>query len=289
MNRMKTALLLAALTGLLLAIGNWFGGKGGMLLMFMVSIAMNFGSYWFSDKIVLNMYGAREVTGREAPELYEIVANLARKAQMPMPKVYIMDTEMPNAFATGRDPEHAAVAATSGILRILNRDELEGVMAHELAHVKNRDTLISTIVATMAGVISMIANMVQWAAMFGGLSGRNEDEEDSGSLVQSLALMIVVPLAATLIQLGISRSREFLADESGGRLSGKPLALASALQKLEYYAAHRTMPEATPATAHLFIVNPLKSGAWLASLFSTHPTTAQRTEKLQALAQRLGR
>jgi heat shock protein HtpX len=171
MNRMKTVLLLATLTGLLLAIGNWFGGQGGMMIMFLVSMAMNFGSYWFSDKIVLNMYGAREVTARETPELYEIVVNLARKAKMPMPKVYMMDTDMPNAFATGRDPEHAAVAATTGIMRILNREELEGVMAHELAHVRNRDTLISTIVATLAGMISMIANMAQWAAIFGGLWG----------------------------------------------------------------------------------------------------------------------
>lgn len=291
MNRMKTVLLLAALTGLLLAIGNWFGGKGGMLIMFLMSVVMNFGSYWFSDKIVLNMFGAREVTVQEAPELYEIVVNLARKATMPMPKVYIMDTEMPNAFATGRDPEHAAVAATTGILRILNREELEGVMAHELAHVRNRDTLISTIVATLAGMISMIANMAQWAAMFGGF-GRNNDEEQEngvGGIIGSVLLMVVAPLAATLIQLGISRTREFLADESGGLLTGNPQALASALQKLEYYAKHQTLPAATPATAHMFIVNPLKGGDWLVSLFSTHPTTAQRAAKLQELAQRLGR
>lgn len=209
-----------------------------------------------------------------------------------MPKVYIMETDMPNAFATGRDPEHAAVAATTGILRILNREELEGVMAHELAHVKNRDTLISTIVATLAGMISMIANMAQWAAIFGGFGRSNDgDEQDSGAggLIGSLLLIVVAPLAAMLIQLGISRSREFLADESGGRLTGNPLALASALQKLEYYARHQTLPAATPATAHMFIVNPLKGGDWLASLFSTHPTTAQRAAKLQELAQRLGR
>ncbi|SDE54976.1 zinc metalloprotease HtpX [Sporomusa acidovorans] len=291
MNRMKTVLLLATLTGVLLAIGNWFGGKGGMLVMFLLSVAMNFGSYWFSDKIVLNMYGAREVTAQEAPILYEIVVNLARKAKMPMPKVYIMDTEMPNAFATGRDPEHAAVAATTGILRILNREELAGVMAHELAHVRNRDTLISTIVATLAGMISMIANMAQWAVLFGGF-GRNNDEEQEngvGGIIGSLLLMVVAPLAATLIQLGISRTREFLADESGGLLTGNPQALANALQKLEYYAKHQTLPAVTPATAHMFIVNPLKGGDWLANLFSTHPTTAQRAVKLQELAQRLGR
>lgn len=291
MNRMKTVLLLAALTGLLLAIGNWFGGRGGMLIMFLVSVAMNFGSYWFSDKIVLNMYGAREVTAREAPQFFEIVVNLARKAKMPMPRVYIMDTDMPNAFATGRDPEHAAVAATTGILRLLNREELEGVMAHELAHVRNRDTLISTIVATLAGMISMIAHMAQWAAMFGGF-GRSSDEEQeggAGAIIGSVALIVLAPLAAALIQLGISRSREFLADESGGQLTGKPQALASALEKLEYYAKHQTLPAATPATAHMFIVNPLKGGDWLVGLFSTHPTTAQRVEKLQALAQRLNR
>lgn len=289
MNRMKTVFLLAMLTGLLLAIGNWFGGQSGMMIMFLVSVAMNFGSYWFSDKIVLNMYGAREVTAREAPELYEIVVGLARKAKMPMPKVYIMENEMPNAFATGRDPEHAAVAATTGILRILNREELEGVMAHELAHVRNRDTLISTIVATLAGMISMIANMAQWAAIFGGFGGRNDQENSGGGMLQTLLLVVVAPIAAMLIQLGISRSREFLADESGGLLTGKPQALASALQKLEYYSKNRTLPAATPATAHMFIINPLKGGDWLASLFSTHPTTAQRAEKLQKLAQRLGR
>ncbi|MCE5284584.1 MAG: zinc metalloprotease HtpX [Pelosinus sp.] len=294
MNHMKTVLLLASLTGLLLAIGNLFGGRGGMMIMFLVSLAMNFGSYWFSDKIVLNMYGAREVTVQEAPELYEIIVNLASKAEMPMPKVYIMETDMPNAFATGRDPEHAAVAATSGILRILNREELEGVMAHELSHVKNRDTLISTIVATLAGMISMIANMAQWAAMFGGF-GRNNDEgqeEGAGGIIGSVLLMVVAPLAATLIQLGISRSREYIADESGGLLTGNPQALASALQKLEYYAKHQTFTaatSATPATAHMFIVNPLKGGDWLVSLFSTHPTTEQRSAKLQKLAQRLGR
>ncbi len=291
MNRMKTVLLLAALTGLLLAIGNWFGGRSGMLIMFLVSVAMNFGSYWFSDKIVLNMYGAREVTAREAPRFFEIVVNLARKAKMPMPRVYIMDTDMPNAFATGRDPEHAAVAATTGILRLLNREELEGVMAHELAHVRNRDTLISTIVATLAGMISMIAHMAQWAAMFGGF-GRSSDEEQegaAGAIIGSVALIVLAPLAAALIQLGISRSREFLADESGGQLTGKPQALASALEKLEYYAKHQTLPAATPATAHMFIVNPLKGGDWVVGLFSTHPTTAQRVEKLQALAQRLNR
>lgn len=290
MNQLKTIVLLATLTGLLLAIGNLFGGKTGMMLMFLVSMAMNFGTYWFSDKIVLRMYGAREVTAHEAPELYRIVVNLAKKANMPMPKVYVMDTDAPNAFATGRDPEHAAVAATTGIMRALTYEELEGVMAHELSHVKNRDTLISTIVATIAGMITMIANMAQWAAIFGGL-GRSDDEDGGGipALLEFVLLVVVAPLAATLIQLGISRSREYLADESGGRLTGNPRALASALEKIEYYARYRVMPDATPATSHMFIVNPLKGGEWLLSLFSTHPTTAQRVTKLNELAVRLNR
>ncbi|MEM5767855.1 MAG: zinc metalloprotease HtpX [Bacillota bacterium] len=288
MNQLKTVVLMAALTGLLLAIGNLFGGKTGMLLMFLLSVAMNFGSYWFSDKIVLRMYGAREVTAQEAPELYRIVVNLARKANMPMPKVYVMHTDVPNAFATGRDPEHAAVAATTGIMQALTSEELEGVMAHELAHVKNRDTLISTVVATIAGMITMIANMAQWAAIFGGL-GRNDEEEGGGipALLEFVLLVVVAPLAATLIQLGISRSREFMADESGGRLTGKPAALARALEKIEYYGRHGAMPTATPATAHMFIINPLKGGDWLISLFSTHPTTAQRVAKLNNLAHSL--
>jgi heat shock protein HtpX len=289
MNQLKTVVMLAALTGLLLAIGNLFGGQNGMILMFLVSVAMNFGSYWFSDKLVLRMYGAREVSAQEAPEFYRIVVNLAKKANMPMPKVYIMDTDVPNAFATGRDPEHAAVAATTGIMKTLTPEELEGVMAHELAHVKNRDTLISTIVATIAGIITMIANMAQWAALFGGLGRSDDDEGGIPAILEFVLLVVVAPLAATLIQLGISRAREFIADESGGRLSGNPMALARALEKIEYYAQHRVMPSATPATSHMFIVNPLKGGDWLMSLFSTHPTTSQRVVRLQDLAKRVGR
>ena len=285
MNNLKLAVLLALLTGLLVTAGKAFGGNNGMMLMFAVSMGINFFSYWYSDKIVLKMYGAREVDIHSAPELVGMVANLARRAGMPMPRVYIIDTDAPNAFATGRDPENAAVAVTASLMRALTPQELEGVMAHELAHVKNRDTLISTLVASMAGAISMLANMAQWAAIFG--AGRNNDEEEGGGLVGSLFMIILAPLAAMLIQMGISRSREFLADETGARLAGNPLALASALRKIEHYAMHRTMPQATPATSHMFIVNPFAgSGTWLLSLFSTHPPTDARVQKLQLLAER---
>ena len=284
MNNLKLVVLLALLTGLLITAGKAFGGTGGMMLMFVVSMGINFFSYWYSDKIVLKMYDAREVDIHTAPELVGMVANLARRAGMPMPRVYIIDTDAPNAFATGRDPEHAAVAVTSSLMRALTPQELEGVMAHELAHVKNRDTLISTLVASLAGAISMLANMAQWAAIFG--AGRGNDEEDGGGgLIDSLFMIILAPMAAMLIQMGISRSREFLADETGAKMAGNPLALASALRKIEHYAMHRTMPQATPATSHMFIVNPFAgSGTWMLSLFSTHPPTDARVQKLQALA-----
>lgn len=287
MNTIKTTVLLAALTGLLLAVGSLFGGKNGMAIMLVFSIIMNFGSYWYSDKIVLSMYGAREVSPHEEPELIRMVSGLAQKARLPMPKVYVMDTDVPNAFATGRDPEHAAVAVTAGIRRVLNESELEGVLAHELSHVKNRDTLISTVVATIAGVITMIANIAQWTAIFG--MGRGDDD-DSGasSLVGSLFLIVLAPIAATIIQLGVSRSREYLADETGGMMSGDPMALATALQKIEYYAQHRVMSEATPATSHMFIINPLSgAGTWLKSLFSTHPSTADRVTRLEELSRKM--
>ena len=288
MNNLKLAVLLALLTGLLVTAGRAFGGNNGMMLMFAVSLGINFFSYWYSDKIVLKMYGAREVDIHSAPELVGMVAGLARRAGMPMPRVYIIDTEAPNAFATGRDPEHAAVAVTASLMQALTPQELEGVMAHELAHIKNRDTLISTLVASMAGAISMLANMAQWAAIFG--AGRGNDEEEGGGLIGSLFMIILAPLAAMLIQMGISRSREFLADETGARMAGNPLALASALKKIEYYAMHRTMPQATPATSHMFIVNPFAgTGTWMLSLFSTHPPTEARVQKLQALAGTLGR
>ena len=284
MNMLKTAVLLALLTGLLITAGSFFGGARGMVLMFIVSMAINFFSYWFSDKIVLRMYGATEVDMNSAPQLVGMVASLARRAELPMPRVYIIDTDSPNAFATGRDPEHSAVAVTGSLMQALSPEELEGVMAHELSHVKNRDILISTLVASIAGAITMLANMAQWAAIF-GMGRGNSDEEEGGGLIGSLFMIILAPIAAMLIQMGISRSREFMADESGGRLSGNPMALASALRKIEYYAMHRTMPEATPATSHMFIVNPFAgSGAWLTSLFSTHPPTNVRVQKLQELS-----
>lgn len=287
MNTVKTTLLLAALTGLLIFIGGLFGGKTGMMLMFTISMLMNFASYWYSDKIVLSMYGAREVSAAEAPDLFRMVIKLAKRANLPMPKVYIMDTDVPNAFATGRNPEHGVVAVTTGIMRTLNCEELEGVIAHELSHIKNRDTLISTVVATIAGVISMIANMAQWAAIFG--AGRSDEDDNGGiaGIIEMVFLIVIAPLTATLIQLGISRSREYLADETGGIMCSNPLALANALKKMEYYAQHRVMTQATPATSHMFIVNPLKgTGSKLASLFSTHPATADRVAKLEALARR---
>ncbi|MDF2875772.1 MAG: htpX [Sporomusa sp.] len=287
MNTLKTTVLLAALTGLLIAVGAFFGGTKGMTLMFVISILMNFASYWYSDKIVLKMYGAKEVTPQGAPDLIRMVSGLAQKAKMPMPKVYIINTEVPNAFATGRDPEHGVVAVTTGIMRALNYEELEGVVAHELAHIKNRDTLISTIVASVAGVITMIANIAQWSAFLG--FGRSDDEEGGGigGIVEFVFLVVLAPLAATLIQLGVSRSREYIADETGGSVSGNPLALASALKKIEYYAQHQVMPEATPATSHLFIVNPFSgAGGMIVSLFSTHPKTADRVAKLEAQAKK---
>jgi len=287
-NTFKTTILLAALTGLLLVVGNAFGGSHGMTIMLIVSLAINLGSYWFSDKIVLSMYGAQEVTAQQAPDLIRMVSGLAQRARIPMPRVYIIDTDTPNAFATGRSPDHAAVAVTTGIMRALSYEELEGVLAHELAHIKNRDTLLSTVVASVAGVITWIAHMAQWAAIFGG--GRSDEEEGGGmgGLVGSLFLIILAPLAATLIQLGISRAREYQADETGATINGNPLALASALQKIEYYAQHRVMPEATPATAHMFIINPFSGvGDWMFTLFSTHPSTEDRVARLKDLARRM--
>ncbi|HBG07823.1 MAG: protease HtpX [Geobacteraceae bacterium GWC2_58_44] len=278
MNRLKTAFLLTALTLLMVALGSAFGGRGGMYLAFFMACAMNLFSYWFSDKIVLRMYGAREITERENPTFYGIVRRLAMRGGLPMPKVYIIPSDSPNAFATGRNPEHAAVAATEGIMRILTPEELEGVMAHELSHVANRDILISTIAATLAGAISMLGNMLQWGAMFGGRS----DDDERGGLLGTLAMAIIAPIAAMLIQMAVSRSREYLADEGGAKLCGRPIALANALRKLDNGSRMLPMTEARPATAHMFIVNPLTAGG-LMQLFSTHPPMEERIARLERM------
>jgi heat shock protein HtpX len=279
MNTMKTFLLMGLLTVLLVFVGQWLGGQSGMVMAFFLAVVMNFGSYWFSDKIVLRMYGAKEVTRAEAPELLNIVEELAGRAELPMPRVYMIPNPQPNAFATGRDPRHAAVAVTEGIMRTLTRDELRGVIAHELAHVKHRDILVGTVAATFAGAISMLANMAQWAMIFGG--GRSDDREEGGGGIGGLVMMIVAPIAAMLIQMAISRSREFLADEGGAKIAGNPLSLANALRKLEMKAEQVPM-DASPATAHMFIVSPL-SGRGLVSLFSTHPPMEERIARLEAM------
>ncbi len=276
MNMLKTMLLMVFLTVMLIAIGGALGGRTGMTFALIMAFGINFITYWFSDKIVLRMYSARQVTESEAPELYSIVRRLAQKAGLPMPKVYMVDEDQPNAFATGRNPEHAAVAATTGILRILSREELEGVLAHELAHVKHRDILISTVAATIAGAISYLAQMAQWAMIFGG----RRDDEDSNPIA-AIVMMIVAPIAAMLIQMAISRSREYSADEGGAEISGNPLYLANALKKLQM-ASQQIPMNANPATAHMFIVNPLSGGA-LMKLFSTHPPMEERIARLEAM------
>ena len=269
------------MTGIVLWIGQLFGGSQGMAIAFAFSLLLNFGSYWFSDKIVLAMYRAREVKEAEAPELYPIVHDIALRARLPMPRLYIIPSESPNAFATGRNPEHAAVAVTEGILRIMNREELEGVLAHELSHVRNRDILISSIAAALAGVIMMLAHMARWAAFFGGV-GRDRDEEGGGGIVGLILMSVLAPIAAMIIQMAISRSREFLADSTGAKTVGNPLGLASALAKLER-ASEAVPMEARPETAHMFIVNPLSGGSLL-SLFSTHPPIEERIARLRAMA-----
>jgi heat shock protein HtpX len=280
MNMIKTGLLLGALTGLLMLIGGWFGGQTGVIIAFLFAMVMNLGSYWFSDKIVLRMYNAQAVSENEAPELYAMVKNLALRASMPMPRVYIIPEETPNAFATGRDEHHAVVAVTEGILRILGKDELEGVIAHELSHIRNRDILIGSIAATLAGAIVMLANMAQWAAMFGGAS-RDDDEGGGNNIVGLILMAILAPIAATLIQMAISRSREYLADTGGAKISGKPYGLAGALEKLS--RASQAIPmNANPSTAHMFIVNPL-TGRSLMSLFSTHPPIEERIARLRSM------
>ena len=279
MNTIRTTLLLGALTGLLMLIGGYFGGKNGVGIAFLFAMVMNFGSYWFSDKIVLRMYKAQEISESQAPELYGIVKNLALRGDLPMPRVYVIPENTPNAFATGRDENHAVVAVTEGITRILNRDELEGVIGHELTHIKNKDMLIGSIAATLAGAIVMLANMAQWAAIFGGVS--RDDDEGGGGLIGLILMAILAPIAATVIQMAISRSREFLADAGGAKISGKPYGLAGALEKLQ--RASQAIPmDANPSTAHMFIVNPLTGGS-LMSLFSTHPPLEERIARLKSM------
>ena len=279
-NTLKTTLLLGLLTGLLMWIGQLLGGTQGLAVFFVFAVVMNFGSYWFSDRIVLAAYGARELPEQDAPDLFRIVRELAVGAHMPMPRVYLIPSESPNAFATGRSPEHAAVAVTEGILRLLTLDELRGVLAHELSHVRNRDTLTSAIAATLAGAVMMVARMAQWAMLFGGW--RRDDREEGSSGLEALVMIIVAPLAAMLIQLAISRAREYQADASGAQLSHAPHSLAAALEKIGAVSGRVPLP-AGPATAHLWIVNPLR-GNWLASLFSTHPPIEERIRRLRAMA-----
>ncbi len=278
-NTVKTALLLGALTGLLMLVGGLIGGKGGVYIAFIFAVILNFGSYWFSDKIVLKMYSAQEVSESSAPDIYAIVRNLAMKASLPMPRVFIIPEETPNAFATGRNENHAVVAVTEGIMRILTKEELEGVIAHELSHIKNKDMLISSIAATIAGAISMLATMAQWAAIFGG--GRSSDEDSGGGIIGLIAMAIFAPLAAAVIQMAISRSREYLADAGGANITKNPYGLASALEKLTQ--ASQIIPmDAKPSTAHLFIVNPLSGKAFM-NLFSTHPPLEERIARLRSM------
>jgi heat shock protein HtpX len=276
MNTLKTAFLLTALTLFLIFIGEYFGGRSGMILALVFAGVMNFVSYFFSDKIALAMYRAQPVTREQAPRIYGIVERLTQRTGLPMPKIFVIPTESPNAFATGRNPQHASVAVTQGILELLNDDEMEGVLAHELGHVRNRDILISSVAATIAGAITVLARIGAWGAMFGGYGGR--DDRDRGGGLGALFMLILAPIAAMLIQLAISRSREYAADATGAHITGNPYALASALRKLDAYS-RRVPMQATPSTAHLFIIQPLL-GMDLANLFSTHPPIAKRIERL---------
>ena len=280
MNMLKTTVLMALLTGLMVAIGGAVAGESGAIIMCIISIGMNFFSYWFSDSMVLKMYNAKQVDENSAPQIYNLVAKLAQNANLPMPRVYIINSDVPNAFATGRNPEHAAVAVTTGIMNALDYNEISGVLGHELAHV---DILISTIAASIAGVISMIANIAQWAAIFGT---RSDDDDNGGGMISTLFTIIIAPIAASLIQLAISRSREYDADKTGGEICGNPLYLASALEKIEYYAQHSApLHDANTATAHMFIVNPLENAkVALKGLFSTHPATSERIARLRQQA-----
>lgn len=284
LNSLKTTLLLTALMAVFLAVGAALGGRGGMVLAFGLGLAVNLGAWWFSDRIALRMNGAREVAPHEAPDLHGLVAELAARARLPKPRVFVVESDAPNAFATGRSPARGAVAVTTGLVRLLSRDELAGVVAHELAHIRNRDTLVSSVAASFAGAITMLAEMAQWALLFTGFGGQGQDREDSGpGLVGSLAMIVLAPIAALMVQMAISRSREFGADAGGAAILGSPLPLASALRKLEHVASRGLVPETSAATSHLYIVNPLRGGGWSA-LFRTHPRTEERVRRLLALA-----
>lgn len=281
MNRTKTLMLLAAMTALLLWLGQAVAGQAGLAIALVFAGLLNFGSYWFSDKLVLRMYGAQEVDQGEAAALHAVVSDLAVRANLPQPRVYLIPEDAPNAFATGRNPQHAAVAVTVGLLRSLDRKELAGVIAHELAHIRNRDTLIMTVTATIAGALSMLANTAMWGMMLGG--GRSSDQEQDSNPLGGLVGIILAPIFAMLIQMAISRSREFLADENGSRITGDPLSLAAALRKIEAISRDTPLQAGSPATAHLFILNPFPGGG-LMRLFNTHPPTAERIQRLQTIA-----
>jgi heat shock protein HtpX len=281
MSIFKTGLLMALLTVLLILVGSVIGGQNGIVIAFIFAVIMNFGSYWFSDKIVLAMYRAQEVNPSEAPELYRIVERLAQKANLPMPRVYIVPVDAPNAFATGRNPKHAVVAVTTGMMNTLPMNEIESVLGHELAHVKNRDTLLSTVAATMAGVITMLASMARWGAILGGFRGNDDDE--GGGMLGFLFLAILAPIAAMLLQLAISRSREYKADRDGSIISGKPLDLADALKKMDAIAHRQPLAVGSPSVSNMFIVNPFKRGG-LSAILSTHPPIQKRIERLEAMA-----
>ncbi|MBD3182569.1 zinc metalloprotease HtpX [Candidatus Poribacteria bacterium] len=279
MNTIKTGMLMVLLTVLLVLIGS-FWGQEGAIFAFAFAIILNFGTYWFSDKIVLSMYRAKEVDPQQAPELYRTVENLSKRAGLPMPRVYIISSDTPNAFATGRNPKNAVIAVTTGLLRALDQDEVKGVLAHELSHIKHRDTLISTIAAAMAGAITMLASMARWAAIFGGFGGG--DDDDGGNILGLLFMAILAPLAALMVQMAISRSREYAADKSGAEISGSPNGLANALRRMEAAVQHRPL-NANPSTAHMFIVNPLKQ-SFVTTLFSTHPPIQKRVARLEAMS-----
>jgi len=284
-NQIRTTILLAVMTALILWIGQLFGGRQGMIIALLLAAGMNFFSYWYSDKIVLKMYRAQEASPQQAPELYEMVQTLSRKAGLPMPKLFIIPKEAPNAFATGRNPEHAVVAVTQGLLNLMDRDEVTGVLAHEMAHVKNRDILIGSIAATMAGAIMVLASMARWTAIFGG--GGSSDDEGGGGAIGLIAMSLLAPFAAMIIQMAISRSREYLADSTGAGFAGTPEGLARALDKLGRYSKKLPM-NANPSTAHMFIVNPL-SGRRLMGLFSTHPPLEERIARLRGNTPQTGK